>query len=347
MIDEQVGLEGGVERLEQPVGHRGAGEAELAHRAHVGRGETLVVDEVVIERRHQIEIGDLLGRDQLQRPGGVEARQADEGAADQRHRQQRAHAHGVIERHHAERAFAVAVEVLRDVGDRRGALGALAARHALRLRGGAGGVEHHRPGIGADARFGIAGIVQKQHIEPDFIALRRAERDTLARAPAFDARSASAGDVLVDQRPWPRNLQAVVDLVGLGAPVDRRDDDAGELAGPVQRRRLPAVLQHGDQMIAGHQAELVEAGHHGRDAAVPLRIGQSHRAVDDGERVGIALHAGEKAGAEIKHGQGPPAVFWRRRAPRPGSAHSRCSGTDGRREIRAAPPRRARGASRR
>ena len=36
MIDEQLGLERGLQLLEQAVGHRGAGEAELAHRAHVG-----------------------------------------------------------------------------------------------------------------------------------------------------------------------------------------------------------------------------------------------------------------------------------------------------------------------
>ena len=44
----------------------------------------------------------------------------------------------------------------------------------------------------------------------------------------------------------------------VGAPVDRRDDDAGELAGPVEGRRLPAILQHGEQMIAGLESEIVE-----------------------------------------------------------------------------------------
>ena len=78
MIDEQLGLERRLQLLEQPVGHRGAGKAELAHRADVGPLEPLVMHEVVVERRHQIEIGDLLGFDQLQRLRHVESRQADE-----------------------------------------------------------------------------------------------------------------------------------------------------------------------------------------------------------------------------------------------------------------------------
>ena len=91
-----------------------------------------MMQQVVIERRHQIEVCQLLGRDQFERTCDVEASQADEGAADQRHGKQRAHAHGMIERHGPERAFVLAVEVLRDMRKRRGALGALAARHALR-----------------------------------------------------------------------------------------------------------------------------------------------------------------------------------------------------------------------
>jgi chromosome segregation protein len=51
---------------EQTIGHWRAGEAELAHRSHVRRLEGRVMHEVVIERRHQIKIGDALGLDQLQ-----------------------------------------------------------------------------------------------------------------------------------------------------------------------------------------------------------------------------------------------------------------------------------------
>ena len=67
MVDEQIGLEGGDEFFQQAVGHRRAGEAELAHGSHIGLGEKLIVNEVVIERRHQIKVGDPLGRDEGER----------------------------------------------------------------------------------------------------------------------------------------------------------------------------------------------------------------------------------------------------------------------------------------
>jgi hypothetical protein len=89
---------------------------------------------IVIKCGHQIKIGDVLGTDQLQGVFRVELRQADERAADERHREQRTNAHGVIERHDAERAFAMPIEVLRDMGYGCGAFGAMPPRHALRAR---------------------------------------------------------------------------------------------------------------------------------------------------------------------------------------------------------------------
>src|SRR5262249_23659755 len=87
----------------------------------------LVVQQVMIERWDEVEVGDALGRDQFERARNVETRQADEGAADQRHGQQRAHAHRVVERHGAERALVRRVEILREVGKRGGAFRAVAA----------------------------------------------------------------------------------------------------------------------------------------------------------------------------------------------------------------------------
>ena len=63
----------------------------------------------------------------------------------------------------------------------------------------------------------------------------------------------------------------------------------------------PAVLQHRDEMIAGREPERVEARHQGRDAPVPIAVGQAHIAVDDRQRLRIARDARQKAGAEIKH----------------------------------------------
>ena len=86
-------------------------------------------------------------------------------------------------------------------------------------------------------------------------------------------------------------------------------------------------------MVAGLQAERVEARDDGRDAPVPLRIGEPHVAVDDRERVRIARDAGDEAGAEIKH----RAASSRHRARPRRSARSRCSGRCGRSGTRAAP----------
>ena len=94
----------------------------------------------------------------------------------------RAHAHRVVERHDAERSFAVAVLVLRDMRDRRGAFRNVAARHALGLCGRARRVEHDRPGIGAHSRRRLGGITLDHRLEWDLVILRHVERNALAGA---------------------------------------------------------------------------------------------------------------------------------------------------------------------
>ncbi len=128
VVDKQVRPERRVELLQERIGHRRAGEAELAHRGHICAREVGMIDQIVIERRHQIKVADPLGGDQVERAGNVELRQADERTADQRHSEQRADAHGVVEGRDAERALAVRVKVLRHVGDGGGPLGAVPAR---------------------------------------------------------------------------------------------------------------------------------------------------------------------------------------------------------------------------
>ena len=94
-----------------------------------------------------------------------------------------------------------------------------------------------------------------------------------------------------------------------------------------------AILQHRDKVVAGLQPECGRASHQRRNPPIPLRVGQAHAAVDDRQRVGIARHAGDKAGSKIKHRRFSPLgrpIRRRPRAPPRRSAHSRCSGTDGR-----------------
>jgi hypothetical protein len=68
------------------------------------------------------------------------------------------------------------------------------------------------------------------------------------------------GNVLVNDRAGFGIVDAEIDLLTRRAPVHRRDDDAGELAGPVDGRCLPAILQHGEELIAGLETEFVEGG---------------------------------------------------------------------------------------
>jgi hypothetical protein len=68
------------------------------------------------------------------------------------------------------------------------------------------------------------------------------------------------GNILVDDRAGFGILDAEIDLLTRRAPVHGRDDDASELAGPVDGCCLPAILQHGEEMIAGLETELVEGG---------------------------------------------------------------------------------------
>ena len=96
VIDEEVRAKRRLELSQQRIGHRCAGEAELAHRAHVGTGKQRMMHEVMVERRHQVEIGDALAGNERQRALRVELRQADERAADERHGEQRANAHRVV-----------------------------------------------------------------------------------------------------------------------------------------------------------------------------------------------------------------------------------------------------------
>src|SRR5262249_4526330 len=97
-------------------------------------------------------------------------------------------------------------------------------------------------------------------------------------------------------------------------------------------RSFPAVLQHGDEVVARLELQLVEALDQCGNLPKPSGIGQSHVAVDDGERLRVARHAGEKAGAEVKHFVLPRAAAAPRRARRPRSARSRYIGTDARSE---------------
>jgi len=232
-----------------------------------------VVHEIVIKGRHQIEIGHALGRNQPQGFGGVKPAQANKCAADERHRQERAHAHRVIKRHDAKRALAAAVKILRDMRQSCGALGALPAWNALRPRRRAGRVEHHRPGLGVDARARLGPIAIGKSSEWRITGRNTVERN--ARQPRRQLRSSDRrrGSFLINNRLGFGVLQKEIEFACRRSPVHRRDDYAGKLAGPMQGRRFPAVLQRGHDALAGCKSERIEAGDQRRDAPIPLPIG--------------------------------------------------------------------------
>ena len=183
------------------------------------------------------------------------------------------------------------------MGERRGPFGALAPRHAFRLCGRAGGVEHHRPGFGIGARNCIRSAAAGERGKCDLGWLFRIECDPRQILRQRRTGHRRGGGVFIGDRFGFGIAEIEIDLACAGAPIHRRDDDARELAGPMQRRRLPAVLQRRDQVIARLQPDRVEARDHRRDAPIPLRIGQAHLAIDDGKRVRIAGNAAEKAEA--------------------------------------------------
>ena len=117
----------------------------------------------------------------------------------------------------------------------------------------------------------------------------------------FGRRHRRRGRILVSNGAGFGILDEKIDLVVLRAPIDRSDNDAGELAGPMNGGGLPIVLQHSDEMIARLEPHIVESGDEGGNLSVPFSIAQPLRTIDDRERNGVARHAGNKARAEIKH----------------------------------------------
>ncbi len=295
-----------------------------------------MLQQVVVERRHQVEVGDALALEKLERTGGVEARLAHEAAVDERHREQRAYAHGVIERHDPERALAVRVEILGDVGERGRALGAVIPGHALRAPGGARCVEHERHVVGAGPRLAVAGLRREQILEARAAGAGAAHRDARQSLGGGRTGHGLGRGGLEHHGPRRGILRAIVQLLRAHAPVERRDDDARELARPVQAGRLPTVLQRRHQMIAAPEAHARQRANQPQDPLVPLRIAQAHIAVDDGRRFRVALDGRDKALSEIKHARPPCSGRSRRRPPsrRARCRCSRCSDTD----ARSAPP---------
>ena len=187
--------------------------------------------------------------------------------------------------------------------ERGGAFGAMAAGHALGPRRRARGVEHDRPGLGIDARLDVRRFPVDERFERKSSPARSPPQCAGRFARLRSSRTAVGGDVLVNDRLRLGVGSAEVELVGGRAPVQRRDDDTGELAGPMDGGRLPAILQHRDEVIARLEAQARRSGDKCGNPLIPLRDSSgARRHRPCAERFGIARDAREKTRAEIKHG---------------------------------------------
>src|SRR5262249_59644710 len=109
-------------------------------------------------------------------------------------------------------------------GGRRGG----AARPALGAGGGAGGIDPPRPGWGGCARRRGGRPPADQRVERQILRARLADRDAPARARLIGCPHGRGGDLLVDDGLRLGVVDAEIELVGGGAPIEWRDDDPGE-----------------------------------------------------------------------------------------------------------------------
>jgi hypothetical protein len=260
--------------------HRRACVGERLDRREIEVGAEWMRDEVMEERRRKVERGQALGLDQREGALGVPARLADEAAGDDRHREQRVHAHRVVERHDAERAVARAETVLERLRDGAGAIGGVRARDALRPTGRAGRVEHQARRAAVDVGRRRDGAVLEELGEA-----RVADHDEAVLVARHETR---AGVV-----------EAVVDVVSGRAPGERDEDRARPLRRPVELDRLVAVVEHGREPVASPEAELGEAAREPRRTFTQLRVRETQLAVDDGVALACACGGAFEHGGEV------------------------------------------------
>ena len=132
VIDEDVRTERLRARLGERRQHRRARVRELPDGGHGGPGQLRSVSQLPEERRDQVERGEPLVGDQLERSRARPFGLADEAAVDHRHAGQRVNAHRVIERHDPERSLAPLVAALDHVRHRSGVVILVRARGSLR-----------------------------------------------------------------------------------------------------------------------------------------------------------------------------------------------------------------------
>ena len=338
VVDEHVGGEHLHAALHEGARHGRPGVGEGTHRRDVGGGHGRRVDQVVEQRRRQVERPDPLRPDEFQGPGRVPVGLADVAAAHDLGRQQGVDAHGVVQRHHPEGALAGPVALVQGLGEAAGPLGGVAAGHALRPARGARGVQEDggrpvvqvlrgrrrsgRPAGRHEAFVGLAGCRARAGPQALGEVGRRLApaggphgHEAIHRVPAgpgvFEA------DLLEYHERRP-GIGHAVRHVGRGHPPrERHDHGAQPLARPVQLDGLAAVLQHGGHAVAPAHAERGEPGRHRGSGLLQAPVAQAGVAIGGGVGVRRALGGVEQRETEVHAGSscGAPAAGGRPHSP--------------------------------
>ena len=146
-----------------------------------------------------------------------------------------------------------------------------------------------------------AGCAAGEVVEPEGAAAGLAHRDPGDRTGMRRVRYRIGRHRLEAHRPRAGIVEHVVELLGLRAPVHRRDHHPRDLAGPVQGRGLEAVLEDGDQVVAVAQPHCIEPGHRTQRELEPVAVGEGGVAVDDCDGGGLAFGDVEEGAAEVEH----------------------------------------------
>jgi hypothetical protein len=268
VVDEQPRRERLDAALHQRAGHRRACVGDRLDRGEVELATVRVGDQVVEERGREVERGDPFSLDQFERGPRVPIGLADVAAADQVHREQRVHAHRVVERHRAERPVAPAGALMDDLRECACTVGAVGARDALRPAGRARGVEHQRLVL-------VAGV---------------------ERAGMLIAEQSLQVDVGLEKERRARVLAAVGEVPGRDPRRERDVRRPEPLACPVELDRLVAAADDGRQPVTRPQPFPLQSAGEPRRVPAELGVGEPGTAVDD--RLGVRVSLGRVQEAE-------------------------------------------------